>query len=110
MLQKWSKLTELRGDTFSRGDLIKFPAEYPFEGEVVMMLSEAPYKDGLCLITITGHKAGINCFQKLPELVAEDTLAADWLITNWNEWIWPEGDVNQVFIHKVLQVTDLDTV
>lgn len=107
MLKRWIKLIELIGTSFPRGTLIRFSAQYPFENEVIMMVSEAPDGKGLCLITITGYKAGINCYQKFPELEVNQDIPAIWLIDNWNKWVWPEGDVNEVWIHEVLQVNDL---
>lgn len=106
-LKKWKKLVELTANSFSRGTLIKFPAEYPFEKEVIMMISESPDGKGLCLITITGYKAGINCYQKFPELDIQVEIKATWLLDNWNKWVWPEGDVNDVWIHDTLQANDL---
>lgn len=107
MLKKWNKLVDLKESSFSRGTLIKFSAKYPFENKVVMMLSEAPDKQGLCLITVTGYKAGINCYQKFPNLESNIEISAAWLIKNWNNWVWPEGDVNEVFVHENLQADDL---
>jgi len=107
MLKGWVKLTKLVGKSFSRGTLIRFPSSYPFENEVIMMVSEAPNGNGLCLITVTGYKAGINCYQKFPESEVNSEIGADWLIQNWSKWVWPEGNVNDVLIHEVLQVNDL---
>ena len=59
MLKDWKKLVDSKSKNFSRSTLIKFPSTYPFEKEVIMMIAEAPNKDSLCLITITGYKAGI---------------------------------------------------
>lgn len=99
----WSKLIDFKEQYLQRGYLLKFKAHYPFEDQVIMMLTEAPNKDGLCLITISGHKAGINCYQKLP--VSEVT--TDWLIRNWTTWIWPESTLDDVFVRSQLLYSEI---
>lgn len=106
MLKNWIKLTELSEKSLVRGALLKFPAKYPFENEVVMMVCQSPDKEGLCLITITGHKAGKNCYQQLPESEVSMNIPAHWLIENWHKWIYPECDVKDVLIHRGLEVSD----
>lgn len=106
-MPSWTKLMDLKQKTFSRGTLIKFPAKYPFEEEVVMMIAESPDKQGLCLITITGYKAGINCYQQFPKLNSHIEVSAIWLIENWHKWVWPTGNINDVFIRHNLKADDL---
>ncbi|WP_111886117.1 MULTISPECIES: Imm45 family immunity protein [unclassified Acinetobacter] len=100
---KWSKLIDFDEQFLQRGYLLKFKAHYPFEDEVIMMLAEAPDKDGLALITISGYKAGINCYQKLP--VSEIT--KDWLISNWTKWVWPESKLEDVFVRSQLNYEEI---
>lgn len=72
-----------------------------------MMVLEAQDGSGLCLITVTGYKAGINCYPKFPESELNLDIPADLLIQNWNKWVWPEGNVDDVLIHEALKPRDL---
>ena len=72
-----------------------------------MMVQEAPDGSGLCLIIVTDYKAGINFYQKFPESEVNLDIPADWLIQNWNKWVWPEGNVDDVLIHEALKPSDL---
>lgn len=91
----------------SRGDLIRFPTQYPFENEVIMMVAESPRTSGLCLITITGYKAGINCFQELPKSEIDFQISVQWLIENWSKWIYIDCSINDVFFRKILTPDEL---
>lgn len=99
----WSKLVDFKEQDLQRGYLLKFKAHHPFEDQVIMMIAESPDKDGFCLITISGHKAGINCYQKFPV----SSISTDWLIENWTKWVWPEGTVDDVFIRAQLQYHEI---
>ena len=97
----WIRLSENRAASISRGSLIRFAASYPFENEVIMMVCEAPHsRSSLGLITITGYKAGINCYMVFPDSARSDeaTIYAEWLYSNWQHWVWPESSPDDVFI------------
>jgi Immunity protein 45 len=99
----WKKLTESAYPELKRGALLRFAAGQPFESHVVMMVCEAPDKsDRLGLITISGYKAGINCYVVFPKGTAPYQLSTRWLIDNWQRWVWPEGDVSLVEVHEPL--------
>ena len=104
---KWSKLIDSNKLNFQRGELLKFKASYPFEDHVVMKLCEGQSTNTFGLITITGFKAGINLYVQFPEECVENGLSVNWLIKNWNYWVCPESDVNEVLVHENLQVSDL---
>lgn len=107
---KWEKLVSYSCLSLHRGDLLKFPASYPFEDEVVMMVCEGRGGSmSRCLITITGYKAGINCYQALPDECITENCFVDvkWLVENWNKWVWPEGDVNDVSVREGLSASEL---
>lgn len=99
---KWQKLSNERGLLLGLGTLLRFSAGYPFEGEVVMMVCDSPPESRLklALMTITGCKAGRNCFLAFPDSAhnEEGWLTADWLYDNWRHWVWPEGNPDDVFI------------
>lgn len=111
----WKKLVGIKEESLFRGTLLKFPGKYPFEDEVVMMLCE--YRGGgdelpFCLVTLTGHKAGINPVQAFPTECNNNNSKAiafstDWLISNWNKWVLPDGDVNDVLVREPLKASEL---
>lgn len=91
--------------------MLKFSAGYPFEDQVVMMVCGSPdHKENLAaagLITITGSKAGINCYVTLPEEARESGLSTSWLIDNWQMWVCPEGNINDVWVRSPLNASEL---
>lgn len=102
-MKKWSSILSLdKSLTLRRGALLKFPSMYPFEDKTIVMIcenrgnSEMPVN----LIVITGHKAGINPLQNLPSecLSINGGLSLDWLITNWQKWVYPECNVENVMV------------
>ena len=97
----WLNLSKNKAAAISRGCLIKFAASYPFENEVIMMVCEAPHtRLSLGLMTISGYKAGINCYVVFPDSARNEdaTISAQWLYDNWQHWVWPEGNPDDVWI------------
>jgi hypothetical protein len=106
----WKKLIESSdSEQLTRGMLLRFAAGDSFESHVVMMVCEAPDKsDRLGLITISGYKAGINCYVVFPSETASYKVSIRWLIDNWQLWVWPDGDVNEVEIHQPLDALEIE--
>ena len=103
---KWSKLIDFNEQSLQRGYLLKFKSHYPFEDEVIMMVCEGGHSQK-GLITISGYKAGINMYVLFPEEANPDGLSTEWLIKNWTQWVWPEGDVNSVFVRPELTYDEI---
>ncbi|MRT31156.1 Imm45 family immunity protein [Herbaspirillum sp. CAH-3] len=111
---KWGRLIDFPDEPLPRGTLLKFPAKYPFESIVVLMVCEQiGEKDKWLhgLVTITGHKAGINPLQLLP---AESSysrgsaaLSRTWLVENWEHWCYPDCDVRDVLTRSPLAAEEL---
>ncbi|MCA8263704.1 Imm45 family immunity protein [Burkholderia multivorans] len=107
-MTNWKKLTESSDSTVKRGTLLRFPAGEAFEDRVVMMVCEAPNQMGrLGLMAISGYKAGINCYVVFPEHSGSDCISIQWLIENWQMWVWPEGDVNEVEVREPLNALEI---
>lgn len=111
---EWTKLVDTQKKFLFRGTLLKFPAKYPFEETVVMMICE--YKDGgddwpYCLVTITGHRAGVSPYQALPSVCNQGkesiALSTAWLIENWSNWVWPDGEINDVLVRDSLGASEI---
>lgn len=100
-IMSWLQLSKQNHLNLSRGSLIRFKALHPFEDEVIMMICEAPdCHSNLGLMTITGYKAGINCYVIFPESARDDdaTISSQWLLQNWRKWVWPDGNPDDVWV------------
>lgn len=108
-MMSWQLLIESRLEVLDRGSVLKFPAGYPFENEVVLMVCEEPESAGLgrALMAITGYKAGINCHVIFPRELMISGLKRNWLVQNWINWVYPEGDVRKVLVKRSLEVKDI---
>ncbi len=98
---KWLKLSEHKEAPVHRGSLVRFSASHPFEKEVVMMVCDSHIeRNRLGLITISGNKAGFNCFATFPEHVrnADGSITAGMIYNNWATWIDPEWSPDSVWI------------
>lgn len=104
---KWVKLIDSTEESLQRGALLKFKSTYPFEDKVIMMVCEGQSINTFGLMTITGFKAGINLYVQFPKECIENGLSKDWLVKNWNKWVWPEGNIDDVLIHEALKPCDL---
>ena len=108
-MSNWIPLKTHGAALLPRGTLFKFPAGYPFEPFVVMMLCEV---DGsLGLIAITGYKAGIR-----PTVVFPDEgvpsgpgggVDPQWLVANWTARVWEDSNLEEVLVHEPLTVEHL---
>ncbi|MBR8070652.1 hypothetical protein KDW23_09240 [Burkholderia cenocepacia] len=107
-MTNWKKLTESAGSTVKRGTLLRFAAGDSFESHVVMMVCEAPDQlERLGLMAISGYKAGINCYVVFPEQSGSDCISTQWLIDNWQMWVWSNGDVNEVEVREPLNALEI---
>ncbi|MBI6926735.1 hypothetical protein JET66_19030 [Pseudomonas putida] len=83
----------------SHGTILRFPAEWPYEDIVDMMLISIPDGDSeFGLVVTTGHKAGL-ILVKLPgecESPFGRGVRHEWLISNWDKWIYPECNASDV--------------
>jgi len=114
---EWHKLVGSNESILFYGTYFMFPATYPFEDRVVWMLGRS-WDDNFPMnfVTITGRKAGArNPLQQLPKeclLTTKNARGLDvkWLIDNWKHWVYPEGEVEDVwFSTDTLTVDALST-
>ncbi len=97
----WLKLADNKEVILRRGSLVRFRSSFPFEDVVIMMICESPgssLKKGL--MTISGFKAGINCYSVFPDAAytPEGSLITEKIYDNWQNWVWPEGSPDDVWI------------
>ena len=103
----WKKLLDISNDDISRGSLIKFNGEYPFEQQVVMMFCAMPSDLGkFGLITITGSKSGINPYFVFPNEIVDKNKIKDWLVDNWHSFSL-NNNIESVLVRGRLNYTEL---
>jgi len=109
-MMPWQKLTEMTGKKLVRGCLLKYPRDKEKSDWRLMMLCEVPYgESGVGLIRIDGYDAGINPYVIFPNDRGGHSfiVTVDWLVHNWNKWVCPDGDVNDVLARDALDINEL---
>lgn len=92
------KLIELENKSISRGMVFRLPAQWPYESFVDFMVID--FIDSHGFIVSSGYKAGLILVQLPEESNSTEFVGIDtkWLIDNWASWVYPECDVNDVFV------------
>ena len=100
----WQRLAESKAAMFYAGTVFRFPAKWPYEEIVDLML----FSDGvsavreLRVVVTSGYKCGlVNIIAGFPrEAYVEGHLAvsASLLAKHWNEWVYEDCDVEHVFV------------
>ncbi|MFJ4347727.1 Imm45 family immunity protein [Pseudomonas sp. NPDC089401] len=94
-----NRLIEHPRNFVSNGAILRFPAKWPYEDVVDLMLTSMPdHESEFGLVVTTGQKAGL-VLVKLPsesESQFGRGVRLEWLISNWEKWIYPECDVSEV--------------
>ncbi|GHU03338.1 hypothetical protein FACS1894158_01540 [Betaproteobacteria bacterium] len=86
----WQALIYASEESFSRGTVFRFPAEYPFEPIVDFMMIEdhdspAFYK----LICSSGYHAGqTELVFPIEAKHSSGGISVEWLKSNWSKWIY----------------------
>jgi hypothetical protein len=92
------KLIEWKNKSISRGMVFRLPAKWPYENFVDFMVVD--FSDGHGLIVSSGYKAGLILIILPNESNSNEYVGIDtqWIIDNWSNWIYPDCDVNDVYI------------
>ena len=101
---KWIKLIETEAPRFYRGMVFRLPGKYPYEVWVDFMIYIPPItqETGLGLMVISGYKRG-NTLVILPHestVEGHKCIEKNWLIKNWENWVYPDCDVSEVYISE----------
>ncbi|WP_025842207.1 Imm45 family immunity protein [Asaia platycodi] len=99
-MRSFVKLIELENKYLTRGSVFRLPAKYPYESIVDFMVCEnLASVSRFSLMVTTGYKAGI-IFQNFPleSLYDNCSISVGWIVENWDEWIYPECTVENVFV------------
>ncbi|GIZ52339.1 hypothetical protein NCCP691_23530 [Noviherbaspirillum aridicola] len=86
-------------DAIAQGTIFRFPAKWPYEEMVDLMLLNLP-EEGTehSLVVTSGLKAG-RLLVRLPleaELQGPIAVSRKWLIENWAKWIYPDCEAEEV--------------
>lgn len=103
-----TKLIDYKEIFISRGMIFRLPACWPYEEVVDFMVVEFAETHGL--VVSSGYKAGLILI-KLPQeshLKEMRALSTEWIIDNWTKWIYPECDVNDVYLLDGYIATELN--
>ena len=95
------KLIDYKENDLWRGTILRFRGKYPFEEIVDFMLVDIPYvESGFAFICISGYYAGTLEFELPKEARNANarSISVNWLINNWNTWVYSECSIQEVFI------------
>ncbi|MBP6219245.1 MAG: hypothetical protein KA436_11715 [Oligoflexales bacterium] len=108
----WKKLVEIKQKYFFRGDILRCLAKYPYEKIVDFMLINDPQSpSGHTLIVATGYKSGhiLICLPEEalpPKSEKVGGILVSWVIKNWNEWIYDDTEVGDVYFSRGHYIRD----
>lgn len=103
-MMNWVKLHDYPNEFISRGAIFRFPAKYPYE-EMVDLILFQPSSDesGMGFLVNSGYKAGLIA-QILPKESGRtgytDCVVTAWLKENWNHWVYPECSMKDVWVSE----------
>ncbi|MEB6222217.1 Imm45 family immunity protein [Pantoea anthophila] len=108
-MQEPVKLIEIKDIALRHGNIFRLPAVWPYEAMVDFMvvdLSNADRPYGL--IVSSGHKAGLILVKLPAESCLSEVrgLSVEWVIDNWDKWIYPECDVKDVYVIDRYEILD----
>ncbi|ELN2576890.1 TPA: hypothetical protein OUD64_003002 [Enterobacter kobei] len=105
------KLIDFKNNYVSRGAIFRLPAIWPYEEFVDFMVFETQDNDSpYGLIVSSGYKAGL-ILVKLPiDSISDEGhgLSVKWVISNWKKWIYPECNVENVYIFDTYIATAIE--
>ena len=87
-----------KNKSIKRGSVFRLPAVWPYEDWVDFMVIDLFETHGL--IVSSGHKAGLILISLPVESASIEgrALSTEWIISNWEKWIYPECNVENVHI------------
>lgn len=101
MKMKWVLLSNIHRQSLTRGTLFRFPAEWPYERTIDLMVFD-PVNDpdsGMGLIVDSGYKAGLILVFLPQESRGQgeisSSICSDWLKANWRKWVY-DVDIDHV--------------
>nr|WP_233494123.1 Imm45 family immunity protein [Serratia sp. FGI94] len=92
------KLIDYKNKSIKRGSVFRLPAVWPYEAWVDFMVIDLFDTHGL--VVSSGHKAGLILISLPTESGSTEgrALSTEWVVNNWEKWIYPECNVEDVYI------------
>lgn len=92
------KLIHYKCQNIKRGTVFRLPAAWPYESWVDFMVIDLFENHGL--VVSSGHKAGLLLISLPTESLSSESraLSTEWVVNNWEKWIYPECNVENVHI------------
>lgn len=104
---QWKKLTSSSGSILKRGSVLRSPAKPPYETWVdFMLMDDWQSPSSFSLWICSGSKSGLPLV-KIPKEATDfthDGVQIDWLIENWDPWIYPDSKPDQVFVRTLYSI------
>lgn len=107
---KFIKLIEYKNKSICRGNVFRLPAVWPYEDWVDFIVFETQDSDRpYGLMVSSGYKAGLFLIKLPSESISDEgyALSTNWIITNWEKWIYPECDVKDVYLFEGYEATPM---
>lgn len=101
------RLVDLQDKLIWRGNVFRVRGKFPYEDCVDFMVFETQFEDRpYGLIVTSGYKAGLVLLY-LPEESnsPQGGVNKEWVVSNWNKWIYPDCEVSDVFFIDKYDVT-----
>ncbi|MBP5790463.1 MAG: hypothetical protein J6W29_09575 [Neisseriaceae bacterium] len=96
------KLVNSEKPSLYRGDILRFPAKYPYEDCVDYMIAvdTSSGDSNWFLIVSSGYKAGhvVRAFPDESISKRYGGIKTSWIIKNWNKWIYDGCNADEVYI------------
>ena len=116
-MENWEKLVALKSLWVQRGSVLRVPTKltndpdwYP-DPWTDFLIFDSKANGAYGLIVLSGHKAGMISvvFPAESSLPGHVGLRREWLIENWNKWVYPNGSAEEVWIRNPeIQVSSVE--
>lgn len=93
-----------------RGTIFQCKGSYPYEDIVDFMVCETIGGESCMIMVVSGYKAGSPLVVLPKDSVPENSrfgINIEWLKENWNKWVYPECNINDVKIFEIPVPTEM---
>jgi hypothetical protein len=117
-MNNWIKLIDYQDEYIKRGAIFRIPSVEMNRGNwyrediVDLMVFDASgtFEGAVYgLICVSGHKAGLinTIFPEESSGNSSIGLSRKWIVDKWNYWVYPDGDVNSVWIRNPSKINSM---
>lgn len=103
------RLVDLPSATIWHGNVFRVLGKYPYEQYVDFMVFETKSESrSHGLIVASGYKAGlILVYLPVESSSVEGGVDREWVVSNWDKWIYPDCDVSDVYFIERYEAAEL---